>query len=198
MCKGISNPIPARLLCPALLGLAVGLCACSNGPNGQGRLNGGTIPADLRLPDAQAVVDSFAPVGLRIHPLSRIEPDAPGGPRLVVCAELLDSSGLGVNWPGAVGIVAGSGPGAFSGWLDITTPLANAMLYDSLTRTYVLSISAGAQAQANLDSQPGQRLSLTPGRDVPVRVTWQVAGLCRELSASGIVPWPSTQNQPPK
>lgn len=106
------------------------------------------------LPDRSAQQRSadreglFAPVEVRVHPLTRFvrEKDEDGGHRIEAHIEMLDQAGDGVKGAGTLSIELYRGSGPVSGvgekdqldrWtINLADPKVNAEAYDRVTRTY--------------------------------------------------------------
>lgn len=96
----------------------------------------------------EGVGGPFAPVTLRIYPLTRVEVDPSGDAQVVFHFELADGWGDAVKAPGvltvrAFRVGAGVGEGLAGGaaaeltWeVDLTDPEANSFVYDPATSTY--------------------------------------------------------------
>lgn len=121
---------------------AILLCACAF-PGGCGRAL--VYPLDTPT-NVAGVYAALAPTGLAIHPLTRIEMDEKGQPRLACHLELTDRSGQGVRWLGrfhvevlrATGLAPTQGTRELVYDMDLTSPDENAKGWDQITRTYVV------------------------------------------------------------
>lgn len=122
----------------------------------------------------------FAPVEIRIHPLTRLvrEQDEDGGSRIEAHIEMLDEVGDGVKGAGqlTIELYRGSGPVAGVGeedqvqrWtLDLVDRRANAGAYDRVTRTYRVVLTGlplfikgpeGLTLRVRLTTPAGRQLS---------------------------------------
>jgi hypothetical protein len=163
------------------------LCACSPRAIGPGVLTEGDGPATLTPITPADLIDTIAPVRVRLHALSRVDAAADatqaqgqsggqsgGQTRLYV--ELLDSEGRGIIWPGIFRVttasVQGSATAPTSWWFDAQSPRDNASVYDNVTRLYVLTIPA-ALAPNSTDLLSGNRLT----------VEFRVGGTDRRLTS---------------
>lgn len=129
-------------------------------------------------------IDPFAPVALRLHPLTRFGVDSAGKPTIEARLELVDQWGDGVKALGRVWFglapAAGGGIGADAAtragasgpelrWeVDLTNVQENATeYYDHVTRTYLITLGLGADGpprgpatlRATFTTLDGRRLS---------------------------------------
>ena len=125
------------------------------------------------------LIDTIAPVRVRIHALSRVDTAndaalAQGQTRLYV--ELLDTEGRSIIWPGIFRVATDAAQGGTaapaSWWFDAQSPRDNASIYDNVTRLYVLTIPA-ALTLSSAELLAGSR----------VKVEFRVSGTDRRLTS---------------
>lgn len=124
-------------MCSFIGALALGACGLEPKP----------LPERPRQPRGERP-NMFAPVEVRIHPLTRMihEKDEDGGNRIEAHIEMLDEAGDGVKGAGMLSIELYRGSGPVSGvgeqdqldrWsINLADRQINAEAYDRVTRTY--------------------------------------------------------------
>ncbi|MFI4872747.1 MAG: hypothetical protein ACIARQ_13110 [Phycisphaerales bacterium JB061] len=118
------------------------------------------------LPDAldPTLASAFAPVAMRISPLTRLETGTDGKPELAVYFELTDNWGHSTKAPGVAqvqvyrlgGVSAGLATLADRWEADLTNPARNSALFD-VTRMYRLPLAQLPEWLAERADGQGQR-----------------------------------------
>ena len=152
------RPFPLLILVP----LAATLAGCSmftSSPTPPSSSPTRPVPAS----------NPFAPVGLRVHPLTRTVINKEGKPELVVHLELRDAWGDSTKGVGALLIrVFGPASGPAGGaaaplqrWdIDLSNLDTNAAMFDPATRTYRMQLTGAPDWLTEL-------ASTTPGKSKP-------------------------------
>lgn len=148
--------LPAGVVMPAGLVVAAGMVMAAGvvlggcagrggaGPREDGREIADRVDFGDGLTVDPATLASYAPVKLRLHPLTRVQVDAGGEVTLWLHAELFDRWGHSVKSPGVFAVsVEAVGGGQESGrWSeDVREGARNALFWDRVTRTYRLPLT---------------------------------------------------------
>jgi hypothetical protein len=180
MARRAQQPASARRACATLVCAAIAPLAACTSPRGSGApLTPGQMPEQVARSLAAEPADAgaFAPVRVRVHPLSRVERTPAGADRASLHVELLDASGLSLRWPMVLGVSMRDGAGRTSAaWADLRTEGASARAFDPVTRTFVLTPAwddgqpGGANAGARLVGPIGAQVvvvlaPLAPGQE---------------------------------
>lgn len=100
-------------------------------------------------PDTRRIIEALTPVRMRVHPLTRLEPDEAGRLRLMCHLELADRWGHSGKWLGLARVELyrptreddrASETQDLVWTVNLAEPEANAASYDWITRTYVLPL----------------------------------------------------------
>ncbi len=178
---------PVRALgAVGVLGALAALASCGLEPK--------PLPAPGSVIEAEAPANPFAPVGVRVHPLTRLVPGRRAGEATTIDAhiELIDQAGDSVKGAGllTIELYRGVGPISVVGqqdqvmrWaLDLAQPETNRLAYDRVTRTYRVTLTdlpaalqaprGGASHEENLSLRV--RLTTPGGRQVSgeARLGW--------------------------
>ncbi len=141
-----SSPAPAtarRAICALATLLALTSCGIVPKP----------LPTPRRVIEAEEPANPFAPVGVKVHPLTRLVPGNKANPAPTIDAhiELIDHVGDSVKGAGllTIELYRGTGPVSAVGeqdqvrrWtLNLSDPETNRLAYDRVTRTYRVTLT---------------------------------------------------------
>lgn len=178
---GSSGPYTARVnhgirmtVC-VLAAMAAGGCSWFGGDGRQGGAS--TVPRDISGTDAES---PFAPVSLRVHPLTRVVVTG-GKPEIIVHVELRDAWGDSAKGTGAMALRLFGPAGGLSGganqalqrWdIDLSNLDTNAAMFDPATRTYRVQLTGGPEWLSELQTAKSRprvvlQATLTPGEGRP-------------------------------
>ena len=145
----------------------------------------GCQPAKRSSNQTETVIEAadwpYAPVSIRVHPLSRIKfgPDN-GKPQVQALIEFLDRDGISTRGLGTLRIIlagaSNSGSHAESRWeCNLTDLDTNGQYYDEVTRTYMHNLSLDEADDVPLEPSLHAILVLPDGRvladEKPIRIS---------------------------